>query len=156
MRSVLLSAVFVVLVTAAAMAIAAGSPQSRTSTVDLVQTQLLAPGKVTAGKTFVVTDEVENQGTSQAFQSVTGFYLSVNDTFEIDQDLLVAVRRVSQLIPMQTSTARTPVTLKKEIPPGDYYLLAVADAKKDLEERTSENNVRAIKITLLGPEPKKR
>lgn len=132
-----------------------GAAQSKTSTVDLAQIQLIAPAKVTAGKTFVVTDEVENQGTSQAFQSVTGFYLSVNDTWENDQDLLVAARRVPQLVPTQTSSTQTPVTLKKEIPPGDYYLIAVADAKQDLEERTRGNNVRAIRITVLAPEPKK-
>jgi len=155
MRRFLCLAMSALLVPAAAIVISAHAPQRSTSTVDLVQTQLVAPGKVTAGKTFVVTDEVENQGTSQAFQSVTGFYLSVNDSFETDQDLLVAARRVPQLIPTQTSSTQTPITLKKEIPAGDYYLLAVADAKKDLEERTRGNNVRAVKITLRAPDAKK-
>jgi len=46
--------------------------------------------------------------------------------------------------------------LKPDVRPGDYFLLAVADAKRELEERTRENNVRAVRITVLAAEDKKK
>jgi len=131
-------------------------PQSRvTSRVDLAQIQFVVPGKVTIGKTFRVLDEVENQGESLAFQTVTGFYLSVDDVLD-DGDIVVGGRRAPQLGSNQSHSTTTPVTLKPDIKPGDYYLLAVADAKRDIEERTRENNVRAVRITVLPAEQKKK
>ena len=62
------------------------------------------------------------------------------------------VAEVVALIPPRFNSAST---LKVDIKPGDYYLLAVADAKKQLEERTRGNNIRAVRITILPAEPKK-
>jgi len=89
---------------------AAASPQSRvTSRVDLVQVQFVVPKKVTIGKTFRVLDEVENQGESLAFQTVTGFYLSADDVLD-DADVVVGGRRVPQLGSSQTHSTATPVS----------------------------------------------
>ncbi len=151
MSSAIPIVVFGLLLAAAAPASTQDNPTSR---VDLVQVQLTLPSKVTIGKAFIVMDEVENQGTSLAFQTVTGFYLSLDDVLD-DSDVVVGARRVPQLGASQSHDNRTPVTLKAEIKPGDYYLLAVADAKKQIEERTRENNIRAVRVTVLPAEPKK-
>jgi len=140
----------VVLATAAPMPI----QDVPTSRVDLVQIQLNAPSKVTIGKSFIILDEVENQGTSLAFQTVTGFYLSGDDVLD-DSDVAVGARRVPQLGGSQSSDCRTPVTLKAEIKPGEGYLLAVADAKHEIQERSRGNNIRAVRITVLPAETKK-
>ena len=137
-----------------ATAVPAPTQDNPTSRVDLVQIQLNVPSKVTIGKAFIVMDEVENQGTTLAFQTVTGFYLSMDDVLD-DSDVVVGARRVPQLGASQSHDNRTPITLKTEINPGDYYLLAVADAKHQIEERTRANNVRAVRITVLPAEPKK-
>ncbi|HOC18687.1 MAG TPA: CARDB domain-containing protein [Vicinamibacterales bacterium] len=121
--------------------------QQNTSTVDLVQVQLVLPKKVRVGKTFSVLDEVENQGESFAANSVTGFYLSLDDQFD-EKDLLVGARRVPQLASQQAHNTVTPVTIKAPVPAGDYYLIALADARHDLEERYRSNNTRAAKVTV--------
>jgi len=151
LQTLMLGALLGVVAPSGAPATPQDHPDSR---VDLVQIQLLAPAKVTLGKAFLIVDEVENQGTTMAFQTVTGFYLSLDDVLD-DGDVVVAARRVRQLGASQSDSTHTPVTLKLDIKPGDYYLLAVADAKKQLEERTRGNNIRAVRITILPAEPKK-
>ena len=126
----------------------AAAAQQKGSRVDLVQVQLLVPKKVQIGKAFRVVDEVENQGEALAFQSITGFYLSEDDQWD-EKDVLVGGRRVPQLGKEQRHEQITPVTLKPEIVPGNYYFLALADAKHQLEERYRENNLRAVPILVL-------
>ncbi len=123
------------------------------STVDLVQVQLLLPKKVRVGKTFMVMDEVENQGESIAQNSVTGFFISQDDEFD-EKDLLVGGRRVPALAGRQTSSTQTPVTIKAPVPPGDYYFIALADLRHDLEERYRNNNTRAAKVTVEAAKKK--
>ncbi len=71
-------------------------------------------------------------------------------------DVVVGGRRVPQLGSLQAHETVTPVTLKPEIPPGEYYFIAMADAPNDLEERYRENNMRAVKITVQPAEDKKK
>ena len=123
----------------------------KASRVDLVQVQLLVPKKVRIGKVFRVMDEVENQGDSMALESLTGFYLSEDDTWD-EKDVLVGGRRVPQLGSRQTHEAITPVTLKSTIAPGNYYFIALADARNQIEERYRENNTRAVPILVLPAE----
>src|SRR5512140_1780225 len=104
------------------------SAQDVNSPIDLVQVQLVVPRKVTIGKLFRVMDEVENQGRAVAFQSITGFFLS-EDPEPDSQDIGIGGRRVPQLGPGQAHSMTTPVTLKGTIKPGDYFFLAVADAR---------------------------
>ncbi len=129
-------------------------PQSVNSPIDLAQIQLLVPAKVTIGKLFRVTDEVENHGTEVASPTVTGFYLSKDDKLD-DTDVAVGGRRVPRLGASQGHSTVTPVTLKPAIEPGEYYFLAVADARHELEERSRLDNVRAVKVTVL-PAPEKK
>ncbi len=130
------------------------SPQSVNSPIDLAQIQLLVPGKVTIGKLFRVTDEVENQGIGLAPPTVTYFYLSKDDKLD-DADVVVGGRRVPRLGSYQGHSTVTPVTLKPAIEPGDYYFLAVADGRHELEERSRLDNVRAVKVKVLPAAEKK-
>ncbi len=125
------------------------SPQSVNSPIDLAQIQLLVPGKVTIGKLFRVTDEVENHGNEVAAPTVTYFYLSKDDKLD-ETDRVVGGRRVPRLGASQGHSTLTPVTLKPPIEPGEYYFLAVADARHELEERSLLDNVRAVKIKVLA------
>jgi hypothetical protein len=93
-------------------------------------------------------DEVENQGTSMAFPTVTGFFLS-EDKVADENDIPVGGRRVPRLGANQSHSTATPVTLKPTIKPGDYYFIAVADARHELEERSREDNTRAVRVTVL-------
>ena len=128
---------------------------SKTSTVDLVQTQLNLPGKVKIGKTFQVLDQLENVGEFPAGVSVTYFYLSKDDTLDA-ADVAVAGRRVPPLGPTRAHGAMTPVTLKPPIEPGVYYFIAMADAERTVEERYDSNNTRAVKVTVQPADPPKK
>jgi hypothetical protein len=150
MRFVFVTRVVVCLsaVIAVAMATPVGvTGQVRDSPVDLVQTQLNAPGKVTVGKKFRIMDEVESVGEQQAGNSVTYFYLSKDDTID-PADLVIAARRTPPLSPGRTSFEPTQIQLPEKVEPGAYYLIARCNATRAVVERYWDNNVRAVKITV--------
>jgi len=128
-------------------------PQKATSLVDLVQVQLVLPGKVKISKTFTVLDELENAGESVAAATVTYFFLSDDDALD-ERDVVVGGRRAPQLGPRQSHSTVTPVTLKPDVKPGVYYLIALADAQRVLEERYRDNNTRAVRITVQPSDKK--
>jgi hypothetical protein len=133
----------------ALLAMPAGlSAQDRVSQVDLVQVQLNLPGKITAGKSFIVLDEVENAGDQSAPRSVTGFCLSQDDVCD-EKDLRLGARRVPPLQPRQTHFFQTAVKLPAEVPAGEYDLIAVADSTNAVVERYKSNNSRATKTLVL-------
>lgn len=134
--------------------VARGGQDSKTSTVDLVQTQLNLPGKVKIGKTFQVLDELENVGEFPAAASVTYYYLSKDNVLD-PADVAIGGRRVPPLGPGRPHSAVSPVTLKPPVEPGVYYLIAAADAERAIEERYEQNNTRAVKITVQPADPPK-
>lgn len=138
--------------TASVLALMAMPPvllsQDRVSQVDLVQVQLNLPGKITAGKSFIVLDEVENAGDQPSPRSVTGFCLSQDDVCD-ERDLRLGARRVPPLQARQTHSFQTAVKLPAEVPAGEYYLIAVADATNVVVERYKNNNTRATKTLVL-------
>lgn len=121
---------------------------SKTSSVDLVQVQLIVPSKLKIGKTFLVLDELENQGEHPSANSLTGFCLSEDDVCD-ERDLRVGARRVPPLAPLTAHAARTPFKLPDTVRPGSYYFIAIADAARTIEERYKGNNTRATKVTVL-------
>jgi hypothetical protein len=127
------------------------SAQSKNSPIDLVQTSCVVPGKVKAGQKFRVMDEVENAGTEFAVESVTYFYLSANNQID-NQDIVIGGRRVPRLDPRQANSYPSMVLMPAAVPPGDYYLIAKANADGRLEERYLDNNTLATKITVQEPE----
>jgi hypothetical protein len=128
----------------------AGIQRDNTNLIDLVQVQLNAPGKVTPGKKFRVLDELENQGEASSLQTVTYFYLSYDDQLD-EKDLVVGGRRVPPLMPGGSHNTPTAITLPVEIPPGDFFLIALCDATKLMDERYENNNTRAVRIKVLAP-----
>ncbi len=129
------------------------SGQIRQSPVDLVQTQLNAPGKVKIGKKFRVMDEVESVGEMPAGLSLTYFYLSKDDVID-STDLVIAQRRSPPLSPGRTSFEPTQVVLPATVEPGAYYLIARCNATRAVDERYWDNNMRAVKITVEPAEQK--
>lgn len=137
------------------LAVAGGGPlsadvaatQERLSPVDLVQTTLNAPGKVKIGKKFRIMDELESVGDSTATMSVTYFYLSKDDKLD-DTDIAIGARRVPPLARGRVSQDFTEATIPGTVEPGRYYLIAMANATKTVDERYLDNNTRANKITV--------
>jgi hypothetical protein len=118
------------------------------SPIDLVMLQLLMPAKVRLGDKFQLRDEVENGGESESPDSITIYYLSADEVLD-DKDLAIKGRRVPPLKPGQRQSQPTTMTIEFDVPPGTYYLIAAADARKQVDERIEGNNTKATRFTLL-------
>lgn len=118
------------------------------SPVDLVLVSCQMPGTVTIGRKFQVRDEVENAGESGAAESVTIFFLSTDNVLD-EKDVAIRGRRVPPLGPWQRHAQSTTITLEREAP-GTWYLIAVADGQRRVDERHEGNNTFATKFTLVA------
>ena len=131
----------------------ARAQDARMSTVDLAQTQLTVPKKVTVGKRFVVLDTVENLGDTSSPLTVTGFCLAKTDVCTAT-DLKVAARRVPALMGGAQHSSESPMTLPDTVEPGSYVMVVTANANNDVQERSRVNNVRAAPVEVEGKKKK--
>ena len=131
----------------------ARAQDARMSTVDLAQTQLTVPTKVTVGKRFVVLDTVENLGDTSSPLTVTGFCLAKTDVCTAT-DLKVAARRVPALMGGAQHSSESPMTLPDTVEPGSYFIVVTANANNDVQERSRVNNVRAAPVEVEGKKKK--
>lgn len=131
----------------------ARAQDARMSTVDLAQTQLTVPKKVTVGKRFVVLDTVENLGDTSSPLTVTGFCLAKTDVCTAT-DLKVAARRVPALMGGAQHSSESPMTLPDTVEPGSYFMVVTANANNDVQERSRVNNVRAAPVEVEGKKKK--
>jgi subtilase family serine protease len=128
---------------------------------DLVVTAVSGPLMGAVGKTIAVTNTVENQGHAPAGSSRVDFYLSVDNLFSTAGDnFQLTGSRTLTLAAGAISSATTTVTIPASgpgtVPPGTYYLLAVADAANAVPTELDEtNNTRAslTQITITADKP---
>lgn len=108
----------------------------------------VSPSTVVAGALLTVTDAVANQGAEAAAPTTTRFYLSTNLTLDAGDTPLAGSRLVPQIDPNGAHSGPTAVTIPAGTPPGNYFLLAKADADGSVVESSETNNVgaRAIKV----------
>lgn len=142
--------VLMMLLVFAAGAVPAAGQKGNTNLIDLVQVGLNSPSKITPGKKFRILDRVENQGESGSLPTVTHFYLSTDDRLD-EKDVLIGGRRVPSLPANESHEEITSVTVATTVASGEYYLLVVCDATKQMDERYENNNIRAIKVRVLAP-----
>jgi subtilase family serine protease/sugar lactone lactonase YvrE len=115
---------------------------------DLLVTVLSVPASAGVGATFTVNDTTRNQGQGIAAATTTSFYLSPNNTWDTT-DTFLQSRPVPLLAYGATSPGSTSVTIPAGTAPGNYFILARADATGAVAETSETNNVlsRAITIT---------
>jgi len=116
---------------------------------DLQVSSLSASGGGVANGPITVTDTTVNQGAPLP-QSETGFYFSMNATFDAS-DVFLGSRSVPALGTSTTSTAATPLTVPAGTPVGTYWVIAVADRSLVLAESIESNNTRAYSFRV-GPD----
>ena len=107
---------------------------------DLIVSQLaLAPTSVIQGEDTLAELEIQNACIDAAPATDTAFWLSLDGTLdETDVDLGVAA---TPPVPGKSSVLLAPkVTVPVSIEPGDYVLLAVADASGEVAESNEWNN----------------
>ena len=128
---------------------AAGQPRGDiNSPIDLVVLQCMMPAKVRLGAKFQLVDEIENGGQEAAPESIAIFYLSTDDVLD-EKDLAIKGRRVPPLAPGRAHSQPTTMSIDFDVPPGEYYLIIAADARRQVPERIETNNTKATRFTLL-------
>ncbi len=114
---------------------------------DLFISSLAAPASAAAGLPFEVTDTTRNQGPSSAPASRTAFYLSANAALG-PGDVPIGSRPVAVLLPKNSTTAKTALTIPGGTPAGPYYIIAIADDGAAVPEINEANNTRAVFIRV--------
>ncbi|MDO8413733.1 MAG: S8 family serine peptidase, partial [Gallionellaceae bacterium] len=122
---------------------------------DLVETSVgNPPASAGIGTSFSVTDTVANQGDGPASNFAIQFYLSTDSTITTSDILLTGSRSVASLLPGQSSSGTTSITVPTTAPFGTYYFGACADATNVALESSEVNNcvVATTQVTINGPD----
>jgi len=125
------------------------------SKADLVVTALAAPTSGTVGGTLTpTTTTVKNQGGAAAGPFRVGFYLSPSASMTSSTVSTGTYCTVSNgLAAGSTFSCSNSIGIPSNLPPGAWYLLAVADDQGQVDESDKTNNLRASDsgaITLSG------
>jgi subtilase family serine protease len=117
---------------------------------DLTISSLTVPSGAGAGDSIALTETTRNQGGGAAEPSTTQFYLSANSLYD-HTDIPLGRRSVDGLAAGASSSGSTTVTLPQDVAPGNWCIIARADAEELLTETVESNNflARAIRI---GPD----
>jgi subtilisin family serine protease/subtilase family serine protease len=118
---------------------------------DLVLTAMTAPVSGSAGGVLTVSDTTKNQGGASAPETATGFYLSVNGTFDA-ADIFLGSRAVSVLAVGAVQSWSTPLPIPAATAPGNYYIIGVADSNNAVVESLENNNTRTSSLVRIGPD----
>src|SRR6185312_12289447 len=115
---------------------------SVTGLPDLQVTSVSAPTKAARGRTISVSATVRNAGAAAAPASTLQFYLSLDGSAD-SGDRLLAGRQVPALAKNASVTLSTTMTIPRDLPPGTYRIIAVADAAGSVPEQSESNNAKA-------------
>jgi subtilisin family serine protease/subtilase family serine protease len=118
---------------------------------DLVLTAAATSPTGTAGGSMTITDTTRNQGGAPVPQSSTGFYLSVNSSYN-PGDVFLGSRTVSALAASTSEGASTQVAIPANTAPGTYFVIAIADWNGSVSESSETNNTRATGTIRIGPD----
>jgi subtilase family serine protease/subtilisin family serine protease len=148
----------VVVSLAANAAYLVGSPATATVSItsndlppDLTLPAIVAPATAAAGGSIGVTDTTRNNGTGPAPESVTGFYLSTNNSWDAG-DRFLGERPVGALAPGTTESMPTTLDVPADTTTGTYYVIAKADYAGVITESSEANNVRSSAAVKVGPD----
>jgi subtilase family serine protease len=123
------------------------SPDLIVSSMTVFPTTISSSGA--GGAHINVTETTRNQGAGTAIATTTKYYLSTNATFDAPADVWLASRAVPLLGTGASSAGpQTAVTIPPGTAPGNYYILAVADADNTVAESNENNNVTAQPLTI--------
>ncbi|MBI3620738.1 MAG: SBBP repeat-containing protein [Nitrospirae bacterium] len=118
---------------------------------DLVMTALSGPASGTAGGAITLSSTVANQGTGSPTRDfAVRFYLST-DASITQADIGLGNRTVGPLSAGGTNSGTTVVLIPAGLPPGAYYLGAIADPALQVPEGNEGNNVYAGSTITIAP-----
>jgi subtilase family serine protease len=114
---------------------------------DLVVSALTDPTSVQVGHSINMSSTTKNQGGGSAGASTTKFYLSTDAIYDTG-DTQLGLRAIAVLAAGASSAGSTTLTVPVGTPPGNYYLIAVADATSAVLEANEANNTLAKTATI--------
>lgn len=119
---------------------------------DLVITRIAGPASGTLGLFVALTNIVRNIGAAASESCYVGFYLSRDTTVDTN-DALIDRLWQEGLAPGEDATNIFQPFLHETLAPGAYYLGAIADDSRQVQETNETNNAAVGNlITLSGPE----
>ena len=122
---------------------------------DLVMSQVsIFTYNVNVGESMVILDSMTNRGGSQALSFDIGYVLSPNNIIGDGDDIRLPTTRTLDVLNVgATSTASTSVTIPADVPPGVYYVGAVADIDGTVVELSEANNTgkASSTVTVISP-----
>lgn len=105
------------------------------------------PGGSTGSFTFVF-----NRGPGSVSSYEIGFYLSADTVFSVGQDVALGFVTGGSLVANNGTVHSAPVLqVPGTTPPGNYYLLLVADPRNVVAEANETNNSRALALRVTSP-----
>jgi Ca2+-binding RTX toxin-like protein len=119
----------------------------------LVLPTVVGSSIVEAGATLTVRYTEANSEAPTAGASVTGIYLSTDQTIT-SADTLLTTNTIQSLAFGQAVTVTSPVVIPANTAPGTYYIGMIGDITNAVEE-TNENNATntPVQITVTAPMP---
>ncbi|MGF1570348.1 MAG: CARDB domain-containing protein [Nodosilinea sp.] len=120
--------------------------------VDLTLTSYTAPTSFTAGQPVTAQATVLNQGTTTSGNSTLSLYVSNDQTFDAQADILAASINISALNAGSSSQATLNFTYNPSWGTGTKYFYLVADANTDIAELNETNNVESLTVQVAQAE----
>lgn len=118
--------------------------------IDLnVQSMTVSPTSAVQGAYISTTCYIHNTGTASATSSTVGYYLSTDQTFDLN-DTYLNYSAGSTLTAGSSSYRSTSLTIPTGTALGNYYILFVADYANTVTEINESNNVTATAITVTA------
>ena len=118
---------------------------------DLIVASLSASTIAMANGPITITDTTTNSGTAPMAASATGFYLSLNSSYDA-ADVFLGSRAVGPLGPSQASSGSSQVVIPAGTASGNYFVVAVADWNGGVSEINETNNANAYGYVRVGPD----
>jgi hypothetical protein len=121
---------------------------------DLIITQLIAGvSPALPGQTMPVTVTVGNQGNADAGPFAVTFVFSTDMTISADDPRSTVTCQFAGLAAQATATCSQLVTITATLPPGTYFLGAIADASGQVVESDKSNNTRLANTATPAQQP---
>jgi hypothetical protein len=106
------------------------------------------PASVMNDRTFSINDSITNNGNKMSKAFTVRYYLSL-DTIKSKKDILLSGKRRVKFLDYQiTSSDVVNLTFPKKTPSNQYYLIACADATKEIKESNEINNCTTSNATI--------
>ncbi|HXU84469.1 MAG TPA: CARDB domain-containing protein [Verrucomicrobiae bacterium] len=123
-----------------------------TTDPDLVVSAISGPAVAASGTTIILNNTVRNVGLAAGAFNV-GLYLS-NSSAVTTLDRQLTTRRVtSGLATNAVSADATSVLIPADVPPGNYFLGAIADIDNEVDEVVGEgNNAASTPVVIAKPD----